>query len=553
VISRFHRIACVFTALSLAACATPRTETPEPFADAQPPAAVAPSAEPVADPTPPASGQARAVAAKVRSPTPAEPEAAPHVEDLIAHLREGFSLPPVDNAEVRQHTAWFAKNPAYTERVLERARPFMQHVAAEIEARGLPAELAFLPVVESAFDPFAYSHGRAAGLWQIIPGTGRRFGLKQNWWYDGRRDVVESTRAALDYLEYLHNMFGGDWLLAIAAYNCGEGTVGRAVRRNREAGKPTDFWHLRLPAETRGYVPRLLGLTAVIADPDTHGLTLPQISGQPVFAAVELAGQIDLAIAAELAGIELGELQALNPGLNRWATDPDGPHRLQLPVATIEQFNAALAELPASERMVWHRHVVSPGDTLGGIARRYRTKVAVLQHVNDLPGTQIRVGTQLMVPTSTRSAEEYPLSAANRLAGTQERERAGRVRSEHTVRSGDSLWSIARRHGVGMRELAAWNGMAPGDTLSVGRKLVVWKPAGAQAAAANPGRAPGADPLVRRVNYTVRRGDSLYRIASNFRVSVEDIKRWNSLEGKRHLQPGQRLVLHVDVTAQSGG
>ncbi len=489
--SRIHRLACIFAALSLAACATPRTETAAPSADSLPPAAVAPSTMPVA-PTPPASGQARAIGAKVRSPAPPEPAAEPAIDDLIARLRDGFSLPPVDNAEVRQHTAWFANNPAYMERVFERARPFLPHVAAEIEARGLPAELAFLPVVESAFDPFAYSHGRAAGLWQIIPGTGRRFGLKQNWWYDGRRDVVESTRAALDYLEYLHNMFGGDWLLAIAAYNCGEGSVGRAIRRNREAGQPTDFWHLRLPAETRGYVPRLLGLTAVIADPEPHQLALPEISGQPVFAAVELDGQIDLAIAAELAGIELLELQALNPGFNRWATDPDGPHRLQLPVATIEQFNAALAALPASERMVWHRHVVRPGDTLGGIARRYRTTVAVLQHVNDLPGTQIRAGSHLMVPTSTRSAEDYPLSAANRLAGTQ-------------------------------------------------------------AAAATPGRAPGADPLVRRVNYTVRRGDSLYRIASNFRVSVEDIKRWNSLDGKRHLQPGQRLILHVDVTAQSGG
>jgi membrane-bound lytic murein transglycosylase D len=470
-------------------------------------------------------------------------------EDLLEHLRRGYAFPAVDNDAVRRHADWYARHPDYLERVLNRARPYLPHVAAEIAARGLPAELAFIPVIESAFDPFAYSHGRAAGLWQIVPGTGRRFGLKQNWWYDGRRDVVESTRAALDYFEYLHAFFDGDWLLAVAAYNSGEGTVRRAIRNNQAAGRPTDFWSLRLPNETRGYVPRLLGLAAVMADPEVHALSLPPLHHAPVFTVVELDGQIDLAIAAELAGIELAELQALNPAFNRWATDPDGPHRLLLPVDSEPSFLAALAELPPSERVRWHRHKVAAGDTLGGIARQYRTTVRVLQSVNGISGTNIRLGSHLMVPTSTRSLEDYPLSADNRLASTQQRERSGRVRSEHTVRSGESLWTIARRHGVGVRELAAWNGMAPGDTLAVGRKLVVWQHGGSAAAA----RAPAADAKLRRVNYTVRRGDSLYRIASNFRVSVADIKRWNKLDGQRYLQPGQRLVLHVDVTAQSGG
>jgi membrane-bound lytic murein transglycosylase D len=276
---------------------------------------------------------------------------------------------------------------------------------------------------------------------------------------------------------------------------------------------------------------------------------LPSIPTEPVFTAVELDGQIDLAVAAELAGIELAALQALNPGFNRWATDPEGPHRLQLPIELAEDFTLAVAALDPGERVRWHRHQVRSGDTLGGIARRYKTTVAVLQSVNDLSGTQIRVGSHLMVPTSTRSVADYPLSADNRLASTQQRERAGRVRSEHTVRNGDSLWSISRRHNVGVRELAAWNGMAPGDTLSVGRTLVVWQPGGAASAA----RPPAASPQLRKVNYTVRRGDSLYRIANNFRVSVNDIKRWNRLDGKKHLQPGQRLILHVDVIAQSGG
>jgi len=541
----------------LSACATPpaetRTEPADPAetdeASKLPPAVTRPTlgaADIAGDGS--ADGPATMPAAEAAPATGRASAAEPAPTELIAHLRSQFSIPPERRAEVRRHADWYVRHVDYLARVFDRAGPYLPHIAAEVEARGLPGELAFLPVVESAFDPFAYSHGRAAGLWQIIPSTGRHFGLKQNWWYDGRRDVLASTEVALNYLEYLHQLFDEDWLLAVAAYNCGQGTVARAIRRNQSLGRETDFWSLKLPAETRVYVPRLLGLTTVLAAPGEHGVTLPTISPQPVFAVVELDGQIDLAVAAELAGIELAELQRLNPGFNRWATDPDGPHRLLVPVAVADDFHAAVAALPASERMRWQRHAVRQGDTLGGIARRYDTTVKVLQSVNGLPGTQIRVGAHLMVPTSTRSIADYPLSAANRLADTQARQRAGRVRSEYTVRKGDSLWSIARRHDVGHRELAKWNGMAPGDTLSVGRTLVVWQ-AGDKTAAAQ----PGADPMIRRINYTVRRGDSLYRIANNFRVSVADIRRWNNLDSKRYLQPGQRLVLHVDVTAQSGG
>lgn len=557
-----RRLACLAAAIALAACTTPRYEAPDdsivPADDfaLEPVHDVAIESEAV---TTNDHGHAAGSDESIDDALPAADSAADvvhafeaadeEIEDLLERLRGAYALPAVDNDAVRRHADWYARHPAYLERVLNRARPYLPHVAAEIAARGLPAELAFIPVIESAFDPFAYSHGRAAGLWQIVPGTGRRFGLKQNWWYDGRRDVVESTRAALDYFEYLHKFFDGDWLLAVAAYNSGEGTVRRAIRHNESAGRPTDFWSLRLPKETQSYVPRLLGLAAVLADPDGHSLSLPPVASTPAFATVELDGQIDLAVAAELAGIDLNELQALNPGFNRWATDPDGPHRLLLPLDTEASFLTALAELPPTEHVRWRRHQVAAGDTLGGIARRYRTTVRVLQSVNGISGTNIRLGSHLMVPTSTRSLDDYPLSAANRLSSTQQRERSGRVRTEHTVRSGESLWTIARKHGVGVRELAGWNGMAPGDTLPVGRKLVVWRESGAASAA----RPPSTDAKLRRVHYTVRRGDSLYRIASNFRVSVDDIKRWNNLDGKRYLQPGQRLILHVDVTAQSGG
>lgn len=557
------RLACIAVLLSLAACAAPRPEAPAESAAPGDELLIATEADLAAaldEGRDDDGAEDQSLGGESTSAAPPEAHSAAEVvhafeavderiEDLFEQLRGGYALPAVDNDAVRRHADWYGRHPDHLERVLNRARPYLPHVAAELSARGLPAELAFIPVIESAFDPFAYSHGRAAGLWQIVPGTGRRFGLKQNWWYDGRRDVVESTRAALDYFEYLHKFFDGDWLLAVAAYNSGEGTVRRAIRSNQDAGRPTDFWSLRLPAETRSYVPRLLGLAAVLADPEAYSLSLPSVAPTPAFAKVELDGQIDLAVAAELAGIDLADLQALNPGFNRWATDPDGPHQLLLPPDAAASFLAALAELPPTERIRWHRHQVAAGDTLGGIARRYRTTVRVLQSVNGLSGTNIRLGSHLMVPTSTRSLDDYPLSAANRLASTQQRERSGRVRAEHTVRNGESLWTISRKHGVGVRELAAWNGMAPGDTLAVGRKLVVWLHGDAASAAS----APARNATLRRVHYTVRQGDSLYRIANNFRVSVDDIKRWNKLDGKRYLQPGQRLILHVDVTAQSGG
>jgi membrane-bound lytic murein transglycosylase D len=474
----------------------------------------------------------------------AEPQSPP---DVISGLAGTFSLPQLDRKEITREADWYARHQKYLDRVFERAGRYLPHIAAEVRRRGLPTELALLPVVESAYDPFAYSHGRAAGLWQIIPGTGKRFGLKQNWWYDGRRDVVESTRAALDYLEYLRDEFDGDWLLAVAAYNSGEVNVARAIRRNTKAGRPTDFWHLSLPKETRAYVPRLLGLSRVVKDPSAYGVELPYVADAPYFAEVPLEGQVDLALAADLAGIDVEEVYALNPGFNRWATDPDGPHRLQVPVEAAPRLVEALAEMPAGEQVRWERHKVRSGDTLIGLANTYRTTPAVIREVNGLRGDSIRAGSWLMVPTATRSLDQYSLTAGNRLTAKQNQQRAGRTKATHTVKSGESFWSISRKYGVGVRELAAWNGMAPGDTLSVGKKLAVWTKGTPAVTSA------GDNARIRTVRYTVRGGDSLYRIASRFRVTVDQLKQWNNLDEKKYLKPGQKLVMYVDVTAQSGG
>jgi len=473
--------------------------------------------------------------------------AQPAPGDLIALLRDSFSLTYTDNRRIEAERNWYARHPAYLERVLLRSQRYMPYIRSELERRGLPMELALLPIVESAYDPFAYSHGRAAGLWQMIPGTAKRFGVRQNWWYDGRRDIVESTRAALDYLEYLHGLNEGDWLNAIASYNSGEGNVLRAVRNNRAAGKPDDFWNLKVPRETASYVPKLLALVDIVRDPDSFGLTLPEVPDTPQFAITDVDTQIDLALAAELAGIDVDTVYAFNPGFNRWATDPAGPHRLLLPLDVADAFSETLATVPENERIRWKRHKIGNGETISEIAEQYHTTIAAIRSANELRGNTIRAGQYLMIPVSTKPLAEYTKSADARLATTQNRERAGN-RVEHVVRSGESFWTISQRYGVSTRQLAGWNGMAPGDTLSVGRTLVVWTNK-----ADSPSTAPTSlhGSTTRKLNYTVRNGDSLYLIAQRFRVTVQQLARWNNLDTGKILRPGQRLTMYVDVTAQS--
>jgi len=464
-------------------------------------------------------------------------------------LRHGFALKVVQRPRVAQQLAWYSRHPHYLTRALERGDRYIYYIVQQLKARHMPTEIALLPVVESAYHPFAYSNGRAAGLWQFIPGTGRRFGLKQNWWYDGRRDVIASTRAALDYLDSLHQMFGGDWLLALAAYNSGAGTVQHAIRKNRRAGRPTDFWHLDLPNETRDYVPKLLAVSAVVADPSAYGASLPDVPDAPQFAVVDTGGQIDLALAADLAGIKLKELYWLNPGYNQWSTAPKGPHRLLLPIEKAETFKQKLAVLPHNKRVRWTRHKVRSGEALLTIAKHYHTTVALIRNVNGLPGNTIRAGHYLMIPVATRSLDRYSLSAKQRLLARQNRHRAGKSRIKLVVRSGDSLWSLARHYGVHTGELAKWNNMAPRDTLHIGQKLVVWVGGGKHGHR----RVAGGPPArIRPVHYTVRRGDSVAAISQRFRVRVTDVLRWNGIERTDYLQPGQHLTLYVDVTRQSG-
>jgi len=362
----------------------------------------------------------------------------PETSDLWEQLRREFQLPEQDNKLIRIQRNWYIKHPAYIQRVTERAERYGWHIQQQLKQRNMPAEIALLPIVESAYDPFAYSHGRAAGLWQFVPGTGKRFGLKQDWWYDGRRDILDSTAAALDYLQYLNKRFKGDWLLALAAYNSGEGTVSKAQRQNRKKGKPVGFWDLDLPKETRDYVPKLIALKQLVEAPASYRIKLGAVPNRPYFEVVETGAQIDLAVAADLSGIELDTLYRLNPGFNQWATSPDGPHHLLIPVDQADTFRRAVAKLPPEKRIQWVRHKVKKGETLSQLSRHYHTTVAALKTTNDLNNSSIRVGRYLMVPVSSQGQDSYRLSARQRLKRKQNSTRNGH-KTQHRVSNGDTF------------------------------------------------------------------------------------------------------------------
>ncbi|SEQ68302.1 membrane-bound lytic murein transglycosylase D [Amphritea atlantica] len=447
-----------------------------------------------------------------------------------------------DDPRLQAQFEWYQKHPQYMQRVATRASRYYYYILGEVLKRDMPAEVALLPIVESAYDPFAYSHGRAAGPWQFIPGTAKHFGLKSSWWYDGRRDIVASTDAALTYLQQLHDRFDS-WELALAAYNCGGGNVSKAIRRNKKKGLATDFWSLDLPKETRVYVPKLLAVSKLIRDAEDNNLTLQPLPNKPVFEQVELDSQIDLAQAAKLSSISTQELYQLNPGFNRWATDPDGPHRLLIPADTAEQFRTQLAQLPAEQRVNWARHKISKGETISTIARHYNTTSAVIREANKLSGSNIRAGKYLLIPSAKHESSEYSLSQSQRFSRKQNQlAQSDRNRVTYEVKQGDSFWKIAKNNNVSVRELASWNQMAPGDPLRVGQTLAIWK------ADAHQGLSRSDQQLIRRIGYSVRSGDSLYTIADRFRVSINDIQRWNKLEKSKYLQPGQHLTLYVDIT-----
>ena len=334
--------------------------------------------------------------------TPETPAAASTpVAEIWTRMRDGFEFPEVDAAKVSSYIDEYVKHPQLFAKILQRGEPYLFHILNRLEQDGMPAELALLPMVESAFDPFATSPVGAAGIWQFMPETADYLGLNQDGWYDGRRDIIASTEAALDYLGRLHKRFDGDWLLALAGYNAGGARVQRAIRHNRNSGQPSDFWHLALPAETRSYIPKLIALRTIIENPQDYNVTLPQLPDSRYFSTIEIQGQLELRVAARLSGTPLQELQRLNPGYDLSITPPGLTHTLLVPASVADIIRTRIALLPQDQRIQSIRYRVRLGDNLSTIAQRYRTTVSDIRRANRLDGSKIIAGDMLIIPVET--------------------------------------------------------------------------------------------------------------------------------------------------------
>jgi membrane-bound lytic murein transglycosylase D len=389
-------------------------------------------------------------------------------EGLWQRVRKGFAMPELDNKMVRSQTKWYATHPEYLQRVLDRSKLYLYHIVDELERRGLPTELALLPMVESAFNPMAYSRAHASGLWQIVPGTGKRFELEQNWWYDERRDIVDSTSAALSYLEKLHKMYG-DWHLALASYNWGENNVARAIARNRKAHKPTDYSSLRMPRETRAYVPKLQALKNIVRDPARFGVDLDPIPNQPYFVRLNDTPDMDLRLAAELAEMPVEEFIALNPGFKRPLIRAAEGSRLVLPAEKLDVFYDNLAKRDAASLVSWKVYHPASGEKFDTIARKFSVSVAELKKVNGVPARSGRVPSVLVVPTRSEAlaATKLPIMFAPPIPAR------GVLGIVHRVKAGETLSSIARRYKVTVHAVKRWNRI--GDVLHVGLKIYIRK------------------------------------------------------------------------------
>ena len=390
----------------------------------------------------------------------------PPVGDLWERIVAGYAMPDLEGPLVEKWEQWYAARPDYVARMVERSRRYLYHIVTEVSDRRMPTEIALLPMIESAYNPVALSTARAAGIWQFIPSTGKHYGLKQDFWVDSRRDVLAATDKALEYLSKLHDDFG-DWQLALAGYNWGEGNVARAVARNKAKGLPTGYENLAMPAETRNYLPKLQAVKNIVRDPEKYGLVLADIPDAPFFAVVKTSRKIDTKRAAEFAELSVEDFLALNPQHNRPVIAGADEHSILLPIDNAEIFAAKL-ELTAQPLVSWQAYRMKPNETLPQVAAKFGMEVETLRAVNGIgPKSRVPAGHALLVPAQRPSDE-----AENTLERTVfTAVPAGRT-FYYTVKRGDTLQGVAVRYGVTPAELKSWNGLGR-DTLAAGQKLRV--------------------------------------------------------------------------------
>jgi len=392
----------------------------------------------------------------------ATPESDPPA-DLWQRVRDGLTWQKLGNARVDAQRKALLRQENYLPMVAARADYYLYYIVEEVSARGMPMEIALIPVIESTLDPFASSYSGAAGLWQIMPRTGRKLGLERDAWYDGRQALRDSTEGALDYLQSLHDQFDGDWLLAVAAYNAGEGTIAKARRAVTARGRKANYWSLNLHRQARDYVPKIIALAQIVAAPERYGVDIPFVPNSPAFEIADTGAPLRFSQAAELAGVDVATLRALNPGRLRGTVSAHRDAELLLPVGTLEQFEEGLESLDPAELPQWQTYRIRPGDTLSHIARRYHTDVALLAQVNDLHGSLIRAGDTLQIPVDA-------VAGTDRHSGTASGARA----RGYLVRAGDSLYRIASRFNVSISSIISWNKLDPDAYLQPGQKLTLY-------------------------------------------------------------------------------
>ncbi|HKO68311.1 MAG TPA: transglycosylase SLT domain-containing protein [Burkholderiaceae bacterium] len=414
-----------------------------------------------------------------KAPVPqVEPPSPPLTRDLWHRIRLGFKMPDLETRLAEDRTRWYASQPDYFGRMTQRSSRYLFHIVEEIERRSMPTELALLPFVESAFVPEAFSSAKAAGLWQFIPSTGRNYDLEQNMWKDERRDVVESTRAALDYLQKLYDMFG-DWHLALASYNWGEGAVSRAIAKNRRAGKPARYTDLKMPNETQYYVPKLQAIKNIVADPEKYGVTLPPIDNAPYFIAVHKTRDIDVDTAAKLAEMKVDDFRALNPAFNRPVIlGAGGGAHLLLPATKVERFQANLAAWESTGQPLasWTTYKTSASDTLASVAKRAGISEEQLRDANQIPPRyRLATGSTILIPRDETMESDIPAASLDgRVALVPEQANLRKV--TYRVRRGDTLTSVAHRWKVLPKDLIIWNRLTS-QTLFAGQRLELTVPA----------------------------------------------------------------------------
>jgi membrane-bound lytic murein transglycosylase D len=440
-------------------------------------------------------------------------------DNIWDQLRQEFSLEHYeDDPRVQDQISWFMQHQDFLLSSTTRAAPYLYYILQQVHKQHLPTEVVLLPVFESAYNPFAYSSAGAAGIWQMMPGTASGYGVKQNWWYDGRRDVIASTKAALSHLNYLGRFFDTNWLLAFAAYDTGEGNVMNAINKNIRDGYATDYWSLPLARETKIYVPRLLALAAIIAHPEKYPVYFPPVRNAPYLAQIDIGSQIDLKQAASLAGLSLRKLLQLNPGYNRAITDPHGPNKLILPIENVAEFTDNLAQTPLYHLPIqWEHYKTRSGDTLQALAKRYSTSPAMLRKMNQLSSNHLHAGTNLVIPQAVRNGAAQPTSSDDEQDVLADNDVQQPVMKKTVVTRTVTRQAAAPQLAENVPdERAVVNDSAPTGNYFI---------------------QPG-DTI-----YMTRNGDTLDRVAAHFHITSQDLLAANPVAGSHEMHAEERLVI----------